>query len=419
MDTPYERGPKAPGAIPLAVGVPGEKSDAPRVARPIARPVAARAATAALCLLCLSGLLGASGCARLVVQSNPEGADVLWSPDGLTPWRPWPPLHWMEYNTEPGDDVTTVATPLAQKGPHADYVFVTVRKPGFYPPRPRLVGMSLFKTRRLHFDLAETPEHYAERQREAGLVPYQGQWVDPGKEGLVEYEGEWIPEVERTRRRMTAQGLIEFEGKWIKPHEYNVLYASRQRSKGLVEFKDRWVPPAIQKAEEAIDAAVAAIERVNPPEMFPPKVLGRGEGTLAGLGLSSGADVPTRWLLSGPASRWIDLPARGQVDPESLRLLPGRYTVTIFMLPSETKAAGAATGRETDSSLDEDATRQAGRSALAAQPLPSAPGAFRPPPSPLLPEKIDALKGLAILLDQPLSSGFQYSLSYTPPGTTE
>lgn len=416
MDTPYERGPKAPGAKSLTVGVPGERSDTPGAERRVAHRAAP---IAAFCLLGLWGLLGASGCARLVVESNPEGADVLWSPDGLTPWRPWPPLHWMEYNAEPGDDVTTITTPLAQKGPHADYVFVTVRKPGYHPPRPRLVGMSLLKTRRLRFDLAETPEHYAERQREAGLVPYQGQWVDPEKEGLVEYEGEWIPEVERTRRRMTAQGLIEFEGKWIKPHEYNVLYASRQRSKGLVEFKDRWVPPAIQRAEEAIDAAVATLEKANPPEMFPPKVLGRGEGTLAGLGLSSGADVPTRWLLSGPASRWIDLPALGQVDPGSLNLIPGRYTISIFMLSSETDTVGTATGPEANRYLAVDATRPAGRPAPAAQPLPSAPGAFRPPPSPLLPDRIDALKGLVILLDQPLSSGFQYSLSYTPPGTAD
>jgi len=345
-------------------------------------------------VMLVAGLLG-TGCARLQVTSNPQDAFVLWSPDGLKPWRPWPPIHWREFGAG-ADAASTPTTPLLERGPHSDYIFVTVDKPGYYPPRPKLVVMRALRTCQLNFDLQETPEHFAERQRTRGLVLYRGQWVDPKEQGLVEYEGVWMPEAERTRRIMTAKGLVDFNGNWVTQEEYDALFAAEQRAKGLVEYKDRWMLPGAKAREESIDQSVAAIVALGPPEMFPPKVLGRVDGSLAQFGLNSLAPYPTRWVLSGPSSRAVDLPPTGQMNPEDFRLIPGRYTVAVFRVDSakEEKPIPLQVGR-----------RETGGS--------------EPASAAVLPGPVASLKGLMVLAEQPLTSGFEYSLTYTPPPSAE
>jgi hypothetical protein len=329
------------------------------------------------------GLLGA-GCARLAVESDPSGADVLWSPNGLSPWRAWPPQHWAIGEPDTG---TTPTTPLRDSGPAGEYLFVTVDKPGYYRPRPRLAGLRRFRTVPLEFELKETPEHFADRQLAAGLVPYRGEWVAPEAFGLVEYQGEWMPEAERVARINREKGLVEFEGKWVTRETYESLYAERQRERGLVEYKSRWVTPSQRATEEAIDRAVKQVIESSPPEVVPPRVLGRIEGSLAQLGLISASPRATRWLVSGPVSRGIDLPPGGSVAPEDFRLIPGRYTLAIFEL-------GETEGKGDTASVH-----------------PSPEGEARI----WLPANPRALPGLSVLIEQPLSPGFQYSLTYTSP----
>ena len=340
-------------------------------------------------LYCLRGVALAvafgclAGCARLAVTSDPPGAAVLWSPDGLEPWRPWPPLHWTEYGPS-GDQGTTVTTPMSRRGPQGEYLFVRVEKPGYYAPRPRLAGMRALRTCQLDFTLQERPEHFAEQMKEKGLVYFESEWVDPKARGLVEYKGEWMTAGEREKKIKAAEGLVEYEGKWMTPAEYESEFASRQRARGLVEFKSRWVRPEVRAEEETVDQAVTKIRAVGPMEMLPPKVLGRIEGSLSWLGVMSHANAPTRWLISGPSSRWFDLPPQGQLPSAEVKLIPGRYTIAIFTLP----ASGVA----------------------------PSPGKASPTAE-LLPAEAGRLTGLMLLVEMPLSSGFQYSLAYTPPAS--
>ncbi|MFH0793753.1 MAG: hypothetical protein V2A74_06940, partial [bacterium] len=43
------------------------------------------------CILLLLALLTLTGCSRVIVTSDPPGATVLYSPNGLAPWKNWPP----------------------------------------------------------------------------------------------------------------------------------------------------------------------------------------------------------------------------------------------------------------------------------------------------------------------------------------
>ncbi len=266
---------------------------------------------------------------------------MLWSPDGGAPWRPWPPLGWSEKALLPRDQATTVTTPLRETGPWGDYVFISVRMPGYYDPRPQLAPLYILKTTRLRFDLQETPEHFAACQRAAGLVPYRGEWVNPQERGLEEFEGEWMLPDEALARRMKAKGYHQLDGRWLAPAEYEAAFSAQQRSRGLVPFKGRWMGPGDAARERLVDEAVASLEAMRPGELQPPKVLGRVEKrtSLAGLSLINPGVAPVRWLISGPSSQWLDL-APGQVvlAPE-LQLLPGRYTIVVFSLDPKEKLA--------------------------------------------------------------------------------
>jgi len=338
----------------------------------------------------LAALLGASlisGCASLRVTSDPPGAETLWSPNGLPPWRPWPPSVW-NLGRE-GAATTTPTTPLADWGSFDDYVFITVAKEGYYPPRPQLASLHPFRRVRLHFTLTETEKHYARRMRDEGLAFYEGQWVDPLALGLVELDGEWMPPAERERRVMTARGLKEFRGQWLTPEEYDVALAAAMRAEGRELHKGRGIRAAQAARERLVDAAMERLKERLLPEALPPKVLGKVEeaGEKAGLELINASGVSTRWLLSGPSSRWVDLAPGDELAPRFVRLEPGRYTVCIFPMGA-VKGAPHAAAAAVPASAEE---------------LLAPGGDF---------------SGAIILYDQPLSAGFDYSLTYTGPATS-
>lgn len=350
------------------------------------------------------GVILLSGCARLVVDSSPTGAEVLWSPDGHPPWRPWPPRQWASDTVSPRDRLSTPTTPLKDTGPYGDFVFITVRKPGYYSPRPMLAGLYLFRSTHLDFVLEETSEHREQTLRDKGLVPYRGEWVSPAEQGLIEYEGRWMSPAEKEHEEMTARGWKRLEGRWMSPEDYAVAYAASQRARGLVEFKNRWIAPEQQREEAAIDQAVESLDGLEVSELSPPKVLGQRQGDLAGIGLRNATHQPTRWLFSGPSSRWIDMPPGGEISPNDLALVPGRYTLAVFFLdPGDPPASPAAMLPE-DLRVPPRTNKEAERPGMHAI-LPEHPAATR--------------RNLLMLYNQPVTDGFSYLFSCLPPAPAE
>ncbi|MBI5155513.1 hypothetical protein HZA57_09775 [Candidatus Poribacteria bacterium] len=284
-------------------------------------------------LLAATLVLLLAGCSRLTVESTPPGAEVVWSADGVGNWHSWPPVNW----SGNAPTSSTALTPLTQRGRYGDALWVTVRKEGFYEPRPQVVQLYTGRHEKLIFDLRETPDAYAARMREQGLVSYNGEWVDPAARGLVEFDGHWLPEAEAFVLSQQAKGLIEYKGEWLSPAEREARFTSDQQALGLVPFKNRWVTPEVQSSETALDAEVTEAAGGEHDSLEPPKVIGRIEARLAQVQLLNSTGFNVRFLLSGPESRDVLLApyaSYGLVAGERLSVPAGRYKVVAKPLTS-------------------------------------------------------------------------------------
>lgn len=273
-------------------------------------------------------VMAAAGCSRLAVESNPPGAQVVWSPDGVQPYQPWPPGSW-ELVSSNREGVT----PFRSTGGYRDSVFVTVEKEGYRRPMPKLVQLYGFRRESLHFDLQETPDAFAARMREEGRLLYQGEWVDPDEAGVVEYQGVVMTRDEAHRQEQLAQGLVEYDGEWMTPEEADERETERRLAEGYVRFKGRWVTEEVMEEEMRIDEEVASIaEEADYYDLPSPRVVGRQLITDAQMQLYNSTGQVVRFLFSGPVSREVTLApyrSRGVRTEDRIILPPGEYGIAI------------------------------------------------------------------------------------------
>jgi hypothetical protein len=284
----------------------------------------------------------ATGCTTLSVESNPPGARVLWSSDGLEPWRAWPPNSWEIDPPAAAQADGGPQTPFSTTGIFGDTVFITVDKPGYLRPRPRPVQLFAWRNERLEFELVERPEAVEARMRAAGMLYYKGRWVVPAEAGVEEYEGVVMPVAQAERLRQLAKGLLEWEGEWVTPEVYKQREAVAMQAKGMVLHKGRWVAPAVRDAELVIDESVRAIRASKTyPDLPAPRVLERIAFEASQVQLTNSTGQEMRYLFSGPVSREFVLPpyasAGFNVD-DRIMLPPGKYEVVA--LPSGRDGAG-------------------------------------------------------------------------------
>lgn len=255
----------------------------------------------------------------------------MWSHSANGPWDPWPPRG--QYESVPGRQ-----TPYGGLTSIQQTFFLTVQKEGFRQPLPKAVHLHPLKIARYNFAMEETPESLRSRMEAEGKVWYEGAWVDPTLEGLETWEGEVLPIAEATRRRNEAAGMVEFEGEWLTPEERDQRHGERMAAEGRVPFQGRWVTPEQAALEQSIIAEASALS-TDPrrQDLEAPRVLGRIEHPLAQVQLFNNCGATTRFLLSGPSSRTIELQPYqtwGLSTEEAWYLIPGRYIVAA--IPEET-----------------------------------------------------------------------------------
>ncbi|MEQ8821238.1 MAG: hypothetical protein RLY93_13435 [Sumerlaeia bacterium] len=266
----------------------------------------------------MAGLLAAGlllgSCARLRVESNPPGARVLWSENGITGWYDWPPV--AEARKDDLEVLTaglaastsdTAMTPFAGREFVGDTIFITVEKDGYYRPLPQVAELYAFRNEKLTFDLVADPETFARAQRAKGLVSYGGEWVDPVEKELAEYKGSWIPADLAFEYAQRDQGLVQYDEQWVTPQERDRLLATDRLAQGYVEFKGRWVMPEVREQETLIDREVDRIAVTDALRLDPPRVIGRIDADAARVGLVNATGERMRFLFSGPISREVTL----------------------------------------------------------------------------------------------------------------
>jgi len=281
----------------------------------------------------LVALLATGGCSSLQVKSNPPGARVVWSHDGLEPFRPWPANSW-EMDSTNGEN----QTPLSTVGMFGDTFFVTVEKEGYRRPLPKVVQLYPLKKEELEFELAELPDARTQRLRDQGLVYYEGEWVDPEEMGLVEYQAVIMTQEQAERQRRRDQGLVEYQGEWMPPQEAAERREQERAAAGMVQFKDRWVEPEVAEREGAIDERVETIAAQKAyQDLDPPRILERTGLPQARIRVLNVTEEKLEVLISGPISRQYELaPSEGIGAGESgpISLPSGRYRIA--MIPGET-----------------------------------------------------------------------------------
>lgn len=297
--------------------------------------------------------LAATGCSRLEVVSEPQGAAVLWSADGLDNWQPWPPRAWSDESAS-GEaaaqrNASGPATPLKDTGVYGDTVWITVQKDGYFRPLPRAAQLYALRREKLVFDLRETPDAYAARRQAEGFVLWRGEWVKPEDHGLAQFADVWMTKEDAFEREQIAKGLVQHAGEWMTREQAAARFADEQRAKGLVEFKNRWIEPAAKMAEEAIDAELDTLAATDPKGLALPRVIGPVEGTVSQLQVLNSTSRGIRFVMSGPQSREFRIPPYSSVGLSSedrLRIEPGRYELAVMPQAGlEAEGAEASTAR--------------------------------------------------------------------------
>lgn len=282
-------------------------------------------------------MLGVISCSRLAVKSNPPGARVLWSPDGVTPYQAWPPN-----SLALGGAGKSGVTPFSSYGVVSDTFFITVEKDGYRRPRPKPVSLYSFRRETLDFELTELPETYAARMRAEGKLYYRDAWVIPEEVGVIEYEGVVMPKEKAFRLSQLAKGLVEYRGEWYSKEEAARRLSEDRIAEGFVPFKDRWVKPEVRDYEVAIDNEVKLVrtDKVY-PDLPAPKVLGSSPVVDAQIQLYNSTGQKIRFLFSGPMSRSYELEPYKSVGvrmDDRILLPAGRYDIVV--VPTGLDASG-------------------------------------------------------------------------------
>jgi hypothetical protein len=281
------------------------------------------------------GILGvavmalAGGCAMIKVETDPPGARVEYSYNGLAPWQPW--RGGQGKDLAPSRNIVWCGTSC----------FVRAEKEGYRPTPPKLIEAFMFDWETVRFDLVASPELEAMERRAQGLVLFEGQWVDPGQQGLVERDGKWMTPEENYTLEQQAAGLISFDGRWMTPAERESLFAEQQRAKGMTFYQGRWMKAADREKriqiEEAIDTAMALQPMALPvKEAMPVPRAGVTE-----LKLYNGTRSPIHAYFAGPVA------FETYVDPlgsASRTIPPGHYRIAMVpVLPEQPAQAGEMT----------------------------------------------------------------------------
>ncbi len=286
-----------------------------------------------LCAAAVAATL--AGCSSIRVASEPPGARVVWSPDGVEEYREWPPN-----SAELGGGVPE--TPLGRSGFYGKTLFVTVEKDGYRRPLPKLVQLHPFRSERLAFDLVELPETVAARMKANGFLFYQEKWVDPAAAGVVEYEGVVMPTDAAYLLGQLSKGLVEYKGQWLTAEAKAAREEADYKAEGLVQYKGRWITPEAAETEARIDAEVAAVAKGKDyPDIEAPRMLGRSDAGGAQVQMVNSTPQAIRFLFSGPISREFAIqPFRsfGVSAEERTILDAGRYEIAV--IPSTVDAAG-------------------------------------------------------------------------------
>lgn len=279
---------------------------------------------------------GSTGCSRLEVRSDPPGAAVLWSADGLEPYHPWPPKSWelrssSETVTEAGERARGTFTPFKTSGFFGDTVFVTVEKEGYRRPLPQAVQLYAWRRPEVEFRLRELPETVAERMTDMGLVLYNGEWVDPEKEGLEEYQGVIMAKEEAHVLRQRAAGLVLYDGDWMTPEEATTREAADMEARGMVRLKGRWVSEAVYEEETVTDRRAAQVRDSKVyPDLPAPRILERTNLQAAEVQVTNSTGQQVEFLFSGPRSRTLLLQpyqSAGFRADDRVSFPPGTYDI--------------------------------------------------------------------------------------------
>ena len=260
------------------------------------------------------------GCCRLVVTSQPEGAAIYYS-TGVgqqIEWKPWPP------SNKPRKPATTPETRYTFL---RNNYFVRVDLPGYYQPEPQLVEMLPLKNFKVAFLLEETPETFAHKQMEKGLVLYKGEWVNPQEKDLIFENGQWFSREEKFVLEQRRRGLILYKGAWMTPLEKETLIMEEYRQKGFVQYKGEWMEREQFEKEQRIDRTVAElVETSGTQQMESPKVVGIIRGERSKIRLFNGTGNAATFYLSGAESQSIKIEG---YDSTVILIPPGEYTILV------------------------------------------------------------------------------------------
>ncbi len=281
-----------------------------------------------MALLAAASLVLAA-CSVTRIESEPAGAVISFSEDGISNWRPWPPPGL----AVPGGGSAT--TPVRTIGFFGNTYFVRAEMDGYRTPLPRLVEMHDFRREAIDFALEELEETRTARLRAEGYVLYEGEWVVPAEAGIQQYEGVWMPEEEALRLAREAQGLRLYGGEWLPADVAEAREREDRLAAGFVEYKGRWMTPGDAAEQRRIDETVSAIaSRKTYADLTAP----RFESPMFAAGttrveLFNASEAPAEFLFSGGTTSLSvvvpPLASRGVLDGEELTFPPGRYEVAI------------------------------------------------------------------------------------------
>lgn len=294
-------------------------------------------------------LVSITGCSRLTVESQPAGATVLWSADGMEPFRPWPPNAWNLHTSsgprtsQDGNSIRPgTTTPMRASGVYGDTIFVVVEKDGYRRPLPQAVQLYTLRSERVSFELEELPERVADRMRAQGFLLYRGEWVDPEVAGVEEFNGIVMRSEQAFRLRQIEAGLVEYEGEWMTPEEARVAEERDMLERGLVRLKGRWVSQEVYDKEMEIDERVAAIREGKVyPDLTAPRILERTNLTAAEIQLTNSTGQQIEFLFSGPVSEsYLLLPYQSAGFSSAARIALPAGTYDIAVVPTGLDARG-------------------------------------------------------------------------------
>ncbi len=264
-------------------------------------------------------LLFLSGCSLLIIDSNPRGAEILYTGNDTRAmrWEIWCPSDNEHPSTTPKWHLTF------KRGTF----FFRTHLEDYYEPEPQLVEVLPLRISKVTFDMEEKPDSFARRQREKGLVFYEGEWVNPVDAGLVQYNGKWITEEQRFEIQQREKGLVKYGGKWMTPEEKEALLAEEYRAQGLVKYKGKWLKIEVYEDEKAIDDKVEQLRMTGETqELDVPIVVGIIRSEKAKIRLFNGVGNAAMFYLSGPESLKFLIDG---YDSEVTMMAPGDYIIAV------------------------------------------------------------------------------------------